>query len=208
MKKVLNYAMIVSLVFICASGMAFSRLESLLHEWCGVALFVCIILHLIINRKWFTALFRGKYAFSRGVMTTVDAALIVLFVLIVLSSFVISGYVFSFLKLSGSAWGRRIHLVGTAWLFLICGIHFGIHLKKGKKNIPIYVAAVFGLISFVICRFYERLFLLNEFVYAPNIPAWSVYLMHAFMFALFVTVGELIRNVFGKDCKQKETLPQ
>ncbi len=32
------------------------------HEWIGIAMTALMILHQILNRKWYAALFRGRYA--------------------------------------------------------------------------------------------------------------------------------------------------
>ncbi len=199
MRKVLHYVMITALIFLCGSGLSFSRTESLLHEWCGIILFVCIVFHLVLNRKWFRRLFKGRYSANRTAIAAADILLILLIVLIAVSSLVISGYVFSFLDLSGAAWGRRIHYVCTAWIFLLGGIHFGMHLKTGKRKPILYIAGAAGIAAFVICRFYERLFLLTEFAYMPNVPQWIVYLLHTLMFAAFVVLGnELSRLIKRK----------
>ena len=199
MRKVLYFVMIMALIFLCGSGLSFSRTESLLHEWCGILLFICILLHLVWNRKWFRALTKGRYSANRTVITVTDILLILLIVLIAVSSLVISGYVFAFLKLGGAGWGRRIHYICTAWLFLLAGVHFGMHLKTGKRKPTLYIAGAAGIAALVICRFYERLFLLTEFAYMPNIPQWTIYLLHALMFATFMTLGnELSRLIKRK----------
>ena len=198
MRRVLHYVMIILLIFLCGSGLSFSRTESLLHEWSGILLFVCVIVHLIWNRKWFNGIFRGKYNANRSLITATDILLIVLILMIAVSAMVISGYVFSFLDLHGAAWGRRIHFAGTAWLFLLSGIHFGMHMKAGKRNVILYITAAGGLAAFIVCRFYERLFLLNEFAFIPSVPSWTVYLLHALMFGAFMCIGSEIKWLVTK----------
>lgn len=199
MRKILHYCMIILLVFLCGSGMAFSKTESLLHEWGGMLLILCILLHLVINHKWFKNLPKGKYNMRRSIITVTDIALIVIIILIAVSSPMISEYVFSSLNLTGSAWGRKIHIVGTAWLFLLSGVHYGMHIATGKRNIALYVAGAFGLVSFMILRFHERLFLISEFAYAPDVPWWCIYLMHGLVFSAFVAVGSEIRRMIKKN---------
>ena len=205
MRKLLHYAMIPALIFLCGSGMAFSRTESLLHEICGIVMFLCVLLHLAVNRKWFASLFRGKYNANRIMTATADFLLIAAILAIAVSSVVISGYVFAKLDLAGAFWGRRIHMTATAWLFVISGIHYGMHLRGGKRNVILYVSGAVGIASFIVCRFYERLFLLNEFAYMPDIPEWTLYLMHALMFTAFMALGsELKRLMTRKNCFAKE----
>ena len=142
MRKVLRYAMIASLVFLYGSGLSLSRMESFLHECFGIAMFACVTLHLALNRKWFSGLFKGNFSTNRVLITVIDLILIMAILLIVSSSLTISGYIFSFLKMKGALWGRRIHFVATAWLFVLCGIHYGMHLKTGKRNPFLYASAI------------------------------------------------------------------
>ena len=204
MRTLLHYAMILALVFLCGSGMAFSRTESLLHEVCGIIMFFCVLLHLAVNRKWFTAFFRGKYNANRIIITVADFLLIAVILLIAVSSVVISGYVFSKLDLSGAFWGRRIHMAATAWLFVISGIHYGMHLKNGKRNRLLYISGAAGIAAFIVCRFYERPFLLNDFAYMPALPEWTMYLLHALMFTAFMTLGSELKRLMTRKGKANE----
>lgn len=198
MKRALRYGMVLLLVFQCGSGMAFSRAESIAHEWSGLVLFAVILVHLTLNRRWFGNLFRGKYNPARSISTTADAALILAVILIAVSGMVISGYAFAPLNLSGSSWGRKIHFVSTAWLFLLCGFHYGAHLGKGKRNVPIYILGTFGIAATAVLKFCQRLFLLNEFVYTPEVPHWCVYIMHGLMFTSFMAMGSGLKSITGK----------
>ena len=198
MKTAVRYGMILLLVFQCGSGMAFSRAESIAHEWAGLAFFAAILVHLTLNRRWFGNLFRGRYNTVRSISTAADAALILAVILIAVSGTVISGYAFSPLNLSGASWGRKIHFVSTAWLFLLCGFHYGTHLGKGKRILPVYILGTLGIAAIAVLKFCQRLFLLNEFAYTPDVPPWCVYLMHGLMFTSFMALGCGMRSVMGK----------
>lgn len=45
--------------------MAYSLIGEMLHEIIGRAIFVLFIVHHILNRKWYGALFKGKYNMRR-----------------------------------------------------------------------------------------------------------------------------------------------
>ena len=203
MKRAVRYCMTALLIFQCGSGMAFSRAESAAHEWAGLVLFAAVLVHLILNRRWFGSLFRGKHSPAGSLFTAADAALILTVILIAVSGMVISGYVFSALNLSGAAWGRKIHLSATAWMLLLCGFHYGAHLGKGKGNIPLYISGALGIAAMAVLKFCQRLFLLNEFAYTPDVPRWCVYLMHGLMFTSFMALGIGIKTVLQKGRKHE-----
>ncbi len=57
--------------------MAYQVTGEALHEWFGVGMTALLIVHHILNRKWYAALFKGKYSAYRIVALTVNALLLV-----------------------------------------------------------------------------------------------------------------------------------
>ena len=41
--------------------MAYQVTGEVLHEWFGIGMTAVLILHHILNRKWYAALFKGRY---------------------------------------------------------------------------------------------------------------------------------------------------
>ena len=97
------------------------------HEILGTGLFVLFSIHNILNFRWYRSLFRGCYTVFRAVQTAVILLLWLCIVLTAASSLMISRDVWAFLDVPGAAVGRKIHLVATAWLFVLSGVHLGFH---------------------------------------------------------------------------------
>lgn len=195
MKNILKYVMLILLIFLCSSGLGTSNTESLIHEWAGILFFVCVLFHLLQNRKWFKTLISGKYNLNRLSIMIIDLALIVIFILIVLSSLVISKFIFSNLNIMDVLLARRIHLSLTAWLFILCCIHYGMHPNFMKKNSIINCILIVGGIIFVYTRFYERLFLLSEFPYMPFEESWKMYILNVIMCLSFISLGIILNKL-------------
>ena len=196
MKNILKYVMLLLLIFLCSSGLGTSNIESIIHEWAGILLFACVLLHLIQNRKWFKALITGKYNLNRLSTVIIDLALIVILVLIILSSLVISKFIFSNVNIINISLARRIHLSLTAWLFIICCVHYGMHQNFMKKNTIINsILIIIGIAIFVYLRFYERLFLLSEFPYMPFEESWKLYILNIIMSLGFISLGMILNKL-------------
>ena len=56
-KRVLD--VILTILLLCL--MAYQVTGELAHEWIGIGMTVLVIVHQLLNRKWYGALFRGKY---------------------------------------------------------------------------------------------------------------------------------------------------
>jgi len=41
--------------------MAYQVTGEVLHEWIGMGMTALVIIHQILNRKWYGAIFKGKY---------------------------------------------------------------------------------------------------------------------------------------------------
>ena len=52
-----------------------------LHEWLGVTMTALVIVHQILNRKWYGALFRGRYNAYCAAATALNALLLAAFAL-------------------------------------------------------------------------------------------------------------------------------
>ena len=51
------------------------------HEWLGMGMTVLVIIHQVLNRKWYGALFRGKYNPYRMLSTALNILLLASFAL-------------------------------------------------------------------------------------------------------------------------------
>lgn len=52
--------------------MAYQVTGEVAHEWIGIGMTVLVIVHQILNRKWFGAVFKGKYNAYRILTTVVN----------------------------------------------------------------------------------------------------------------------------------------
>ena len=185
-RTVLDSGMLLLLVLLFTGGPIAARWARVLHEWSGIALFAAAILHTVWNRRWYAALFRGPYSAKRTLLTVIDLALAASFLLMMVSSPLVSQHVFSFLHLHGASLGRRLHLLATAWAFLLTGFHLGLHHGGVHRKAVFLLPAAGGAAALIHLHLWERLFLLSEFVFVPNIPILvqgCEYLLILFLFA-------------------------
>lgn len=183
------------------------------HEWLGLALFVLFVLHTALNYKCYKVLFKGRYTALRIVQTAINVLLMVAMLACIVSSVMISGTVFSFLNLHGAEFGRQLHMLSTAWAFVLMSIHLGLHWDRivSKANrigiftrLPERIAwwltvssvCAFGVVVFVQRAFYEELFLLTQFKNFDYNKTAFVYLLEtAAMATVFVAAAYYIKKL-------------
>ena len=113
-----------------------------LHEWIGIGMIIVLIIHHILNIRWYSALFRGKYNAYRIVMTGVNILLLVSIALTAFCGMSMSNHAVPFLYgMTGMIFARTSHLALSFWSFILMGLHLGLHLpvimakvKPGKTT--------------------------------------------------------------------------
>ena len=146
-----------------------------LHAIFGASLFALFILHHILNYRFYRAMFRGKYGFRRILLLVSDLLLTVAMLFMAASSLGMSGAVID-LGITMTQTARDMHIVSTAWGYVLMALHLGFHLhpllmkaeKKSKGTVleyAVYVLlaafAVFGVISFIKSELWQDMFLLR-----------------------------------------------
>ena len=124
-KKIIDIIMTVLLLFL----MAYQVTGEVLHEWIGIVMTILVIVHQILNRKWYKSLFKGKYNAYRIVTTVNNTLLLCSFALTAFCGMAMSGYAVPFLYgMTNISFARRFHLAMSHWSFVLMGLHLGLHI--------------------------------------------------------------------------------
>lgn len=209
-KRIVDFIMTFLLLFL----MGYQFWGQLAHEWAGVIMFVCFILHHILNRNWYTSLKKGKCTSTRVIWIILNILLFAAMIGLMISGIMLSRHAFAFLSIKGSmSFARRLHMVSAYWGFLLMALHIGFHwvmlwnpIKAKIKNSRLlfllktagWVFAVYGIYVFVKRNLIQYLFLKTEFVFMDFSESKVLfYLDYLSMIAMFILAATLIKKVFG-----------
>lgn len=110
--------------------MAYSLIGENIHEVLGITMFALFIAHHVINRKWWSSIFKGKYNAVRVLNTAVNLFLAVYMFVQPVSGILMSKYVLKEVTISGaSSTLRLIHMTLAYWGFLMMSVHLGLHIR-------------------------------------------------------------------------------
>ena len=129
-----NNTMIKRIVDVCMTAlllclMAYQVTGEALHEWIGIGMTLLVILHQILNRKWYGAIFKGKYTAYRIISTGMNVLLLLSFALTAFCGMSMSGHAVPFLYgMMKVSFARRMHLSISHWAFVLMGLHLGMHI--------------------------------------------------------------------------------
>lgn len=106
-KLVLKIIIDVSMTICLLLLMPYSLLGEVVHEWIGIAMFVLFIVHHILNRKWITAMAKGKYTVIRATQTVLVIVLLILMLGSMVSGILLSENIFKAVRIHGIAMQAR-----------------------------------------------------------------------------------------------------
>lgn len=174
-RTVVDMVMIVLLPML----MAYSLIGEKLHEIIGTILFALFIVHHVLNRQWYKAIFNGKYTPRRIFQTVLNFLLLVFMLMQPISGILMSKYLYSSIRIAGSsATARELHLFLAYWGFVFMCLHAGTHMcapikklqARGRRTLTMILIAlgaisVYGGYAFVKRRLPEYMFLRSSFAF-------------------------------------------
>ena len=176
---------LLTLLTLCL--MAYQVAGGAVHEWSGVAMTVLLVLHHILNRRWYGALFKGRYSARRILASAINVLLLVSVVLTAVCGMSMSSSALPFLYgLLPIPFAQRFHLAMSFWSFVLMGLHLGLHLPAlaGGVRMSGRTKRVIGGASFLVAAVGAWLFIKN------GIPG---YLFFRAPFAMFDYTKSLLR---------------
>ncbi len=205
MKKAVDIVMVIVLLFL----MAYQVTGEKLHEWTGITMTVLVIVHQILNRRWYGGLFRGKYNIYRIVSTVSNFLLLASFALTAFCGMSMSAYAVPFLYgMADSAFAQRFHLAMSHWTFILMGCHLGLHVpamiprQRTSKAAGMILSLLFaclagyGLFLFLRSGIPDYLFFRVPFAFLDYDKAkWLVILENLLMLISWVFIGAQIADL-------------
>lgn len=213
-KIVVDMAMMVLLLFLMARQITGNSA----HEWLGAGMFVLWIVHHILNRNWYSHLFKGRYTPVRIMQILTNFAVLFSMLGLMVSGVILSREVFAFLPISGGvAFARFLHIVSAFWGFVLMAFHLGLHWNMVLgivKNVVgivlsrtvcflLRIAAVFiagyGVYALVKNQLLSYLFYTTHFVFFDfEKPVWLFYAEYMAIMGLFVFLAHYISKGLQK----------
>ena len=171
------------------------------HEWTGILMTLTVIVHQILNRRWYAALFKGKYNAYRSVTTAVNLLLLTSMLVTAFCGMSMSEYAVPFLYWArGLIYVRPTHLAMSHWSFVLMGLHLGLHVPlmlgrmqdKTRTVLTAVGAALGGVGLWLFLRngMPNYLFFRVPFAFLDYEKAfWLVFLENALMLGTWVFLG-------------------
>ena len=201
----------------------------IVHEIFGLVLFVLWAVHITLNRRWYGAIFRGKYNPYRIMQTIINCCILLCTILLMISGIILSNHIFTFLNIQGGLGFARItHLIASHWYYLFMSLHIGMHVgmiankikqkrQVGKDSVDeahttraptrkiilhilLALACAYGLYAFIVRGVWKYLILQQQFFFFDLERGYILFAIdYISIIILFATLSHLIATILKKN---------
>lgn len=198
--------------------MAYQVTGEAAHEWLGVSMALIVIIHQVLNSKWYASLFKGNYNSYRILFIIINILLIISFALTAISGISMSNHAVPFLyNLINVNTARVMHLAFSYWSFILMGLHIGLHvnvmISKIKSNIKNVLAIIFTLLSGYGFYLFLKSGIINYITFRTHFAfldyekdALLVFLENVSMIIFFAFVGHNVSNIVREIGKKESKI--
>ena len=204
----------MTLLSIILMGGAYLFPSDIIHEILGMALFLLWAVHITLNRRWYSSIFRGKYNARRIMQAVINCSILICVIFLMISGIILSNHVFTFLGIeSGLGFARTAHLLASHWYFLFMSLHIGMHVQMiaGKMKVPregfssiimrtiFILISLYGIYAFIIRGIWRYLILQQKFFFLDFERGYFLFALdYISIIILFATVIHYINKLLQK----------
>ena len=199
----------MTLVSIVLMGGNYLFPADIVHEILGVALFVLWAIHIFLNRRWYGAIFKGKYNPYRIMQTVINCCILICTIILMISGIILSNHLFTFLNIqSGLGFARIAHLLASHWYYLFMSLHIGLHMGRLLQNVAakilprilLVLTSLYGLYAFIARGVWKYLVLKQQFFFFDLERGYVLFAMdYISIIILFATILHLIASRLKKN---------
>ena len=182
----------------------------LVHEILGVGLFVVWGVHIALNRRWYSAIFRGKYNSYRIMQTVINCCILICTIFLMISGIILSNQLFTFLNIqSGLGFARIAHLLSSHWYYLFMSLHIGLHMGRLFQNVAakilprilLVLTSFYGLYAFIARGVWKYLVFKQQFFFFDLERGYIFFAMdYISIIILFAVVSRVVAASFKRRC--------
>ena len=145
------------------------------HQVLGILLLTLWFSHMVLNRRWYGSLFKGKYNSYRRMQIVVNIGITVCAILQMISGLMMAWFMPVEAIGGGIEFARTAHIVASHWYFLFMCFHIGMHISMMASRVPVRylgytrlaigVVSCYGIYAFIIRGLWRYILLLQQFFF-------------------------------------------
>ena len=182
-----------------------------IHQICGIALVMLWAMHIVLNRRWYGCLFKGKYQPFRIMQLVVNCGVLICALLLMISGFLMAWFIPAELVGSALGFARTTHLIASHWYYIFMAFHIGLHAAMIANKMKIHglvpriiciLISLYGIYAFIIRGVWKYMFGLQQFFFFDFNRGYVLFALdYISIIFLFGTLSHYIAKLFKRGQK-------
>ena len=118
---------LITLLSIILMGGTILFPDDRIHQICGIALVILWVVHIVLNRRWYGALFKGQYKPYRIMQLIVNCGVLICALFLMISGLLMAWFIPSEWVGGSLGFARTTHLLASHWYYIFMALHIGLH---------------------------------------------------------------------------------
>ena len=175
------------------------------HQICGIALVVLWAVHVVLNRRWYGSLFKGKYQPFRIMQIIVNLGVLLCALFLMISGLLMAWFIPSEWVGGALGFARITHLLASHWYYIFIAFHIGLHASMIANQLKIHgiiphiiciLISLYGIYAFIIRGVWKYMFGLQQFFFFDFGRGYILFALdYISIIVLFATIIHYIRKV-------------
>ena len=98
-----------------------------IHQVMGMTLLLLWVVHIALNRRWFSSLFKGKYQPYRIMQLVVNLGVLTCALFLMISGLLMAWFIPAEWVGGSLGFARTAHLLSSHWYYIFMAFHIGLH---------------------------------------------------------------------------------
>lgn len=180
-----------------------------IHQICGISLIVLWVVHIVLNRRWYGALFKGKYQPYRIMQLVVNCGVLICALCLMISGMMMAWFVPSDWIGGALGFARTTHLLASHWYYIFMAFHIGLHASMIATKIKIrgivprlicILISLYGIYAFITRGLWKYMFGLQQFFFFDFERGYVLFAIdYISIIVLFATISYCFQKFFTKN---------
>lgn len=180
-----------------------------IHQICGISLIVLWVVHIMLNRRWYGALFKGKYQPYRIMQLVVNCGVLICALFLMISGLLMAWFIPADWVGGALGFARTTHLLASHWYYIFMAFHIGLHGAMITGNMKIHgivprliciLISLYGVYAFITRGLWKYMFGLQPFFFFNFERGYVLFAMdYISIIVLFATISYYFQKFFTKN---------
>ncbi|MBR0100762.1 MAG: DUF4405 domain-containing protein [Treponema sp.] len=182
-----------------------------IHQVLGIALLALWAVHITLNHRWYSSIFKGKYNARRIMQTIVNCGILICALLLMISGMMMAWFVPSEIVGGGLGFARTTHLLSSHWYYIFMSFHIGLHAAMIASKMKIHgivprviciLISLYGVYAFIVRGLWKYMFGLQQFFFFDFEKGYVLFALdYVSIIVLFGTVSYYIGTLLARGQK-------